>query len=363
MDFALSDDQAALGDAARALLDHHASASRVQAHLASGEPFDAELWAAMVEQGWLAVTVSPEHGGIGLGWVEAAVLLTETGRRVAPVPFMPTLLALAAIADGDPVAHHWIEPLIDGRSIGAVAWSSRPDAFAVSGDADQGWRITGRSELVDAASMADVVVVHTADSVFAVDLRDLGRPVSQPAMDETRRFSWLELYSVPAIRLGGAEAARRVEDRGALATCAEMLGGAEMVMELAVEYAKERVQFGQPIGSFQAVKHRCADMLVDVEAMRSAVWFAAWCLDDRDGGEDPSLAASTAKIWCGDASERVMGSALQVHGGIGFTWEHILHRYIKRSQFDRQSYGDADHHRIRLAAAIRERMLAGVGFI
>jgi alkylation response protein AidB-like acyl-CoA dehydrogenase len=366
MEFDLSEDQQALGAAARDLLDGHASAEKVRAHLESGEPYDEGLWNAMVEQGWLAITLSEDLGGIGFGWVEAALLLAEAGRHVAPAPFLPSLLTIATIADGDPVGHRWLEPLTSGTSIGAVAWSSRPDAFTAeqpsSGESGDEWLLSGRSDPVDAASLADVVVVSTSTDVFLVDLTVAGRPVAQPAMDETRRLSWLALERTPAVRIGGEDLARTLLDRGAVAASAEMLGGAEWAMDTAVEYAKERIQFGQPIGSFQAVKHRCADMLVDVEGMRSVVWFGAWSLAD-ESDDDPSIGASTAKIWCNDASERVMGSSLQVHGGIGFTWEHDLHRYVKRAQFDRQSYGDADYHRSRLAKAIRADMAAGVSFI
>ena len=128
-------------------------------------------------------------------------------------------------------------------------------------------------------------------------------------------------------------------------------------LDLAVEYAKDRVQFGRPIGSFQAVKHRCADMLVDVEGMRSTVYWAAWCLGAADA--DASIAASTAKTWCSDASKRVMASALQVHGGIGFTWEHDLHFFMKRAQLDQLAFGDASFHRARLTALLRPRVEAG----
>jgi alkylation response protein AidB-like acyl-CoA dehydrogenase len=361
MEFELSDDQEALGDAARDLLDHHASPERVRAHLAAAAPYDRELWSAMADQGWMAVTLPEDLGGVGLGWVEAAVLLAEAGRHVAPAPFLANLLALATVADGDPAGHRWIGPLASGASIGAVAWSARPDAFVAVADGDA-WALTGRSDPVDAASLADVVVVVAGDEVFLVDLTVLGRPDAGVAMDETRRLSWLELDRVPAERIGGADLARSVLDRGALGASAEMLGGAEMVMELAVAYAKERVQFGQPIGSFQAVKHQCADMLVDVEGMRSVVWFGAWSLSE-ESEDDPSVAAATAKVWCNDASERVMAAAQQVHGGIGFTWEHELHRYVKRAQFDRQSYGDADLHRARLASAVRRQVAAGAGFM
>jgi alkylation response protein AidB-like acyl-CoA dehydrogenase len=150
---------------------------------------------------------------------------------------------------------------------------------------------------------------------------------------------------------------RRLLDRGAAFTSAELLGGAARALDMAVEYAKERVQFGRPIGSFQAVKHRCADMLVDVEGMRSTVYWAAWCITA--GDDEASIAASTAKIWCSDASKRVMASALQVHGGIGFTWEHDLHFFLKRAQLDQLAFGDASFHRARLTEMLRTLVEAG----
>src|SRR5205085_10187964 len=162
--------------------------------------------------------------------------------------------------------------------------------------------------------------------VVAVDLT-AGPPIArEPAMDLTRPVGWLDLAGRDVIVIGGRDEADTLFDGGAAAYSTTLLGGSQRVLELAVEYAKERVQFGKPIGSFQAVKHRCADMLVDVEGMRSVAYWAAWCL----GAGDPeaSAAASTAKTWCSDASRRVMASALQVHGGVGFTWEHDLHLYL-----------------------------------
>src|SRR5207245_5190194 len=154
--------------------------------------------------------------------------------------------------------------------------------------------------------------------------------------------------------IGGPGDATLLLDRGAAACSAEMLGGAARVLEMSTDYAKERVQFDKPIGSFQAVKHRCADMLVDVEGMRSTAYYAAWSLAAAD--PDASVAASTAKVWCSDAARRVMSSGLQVHGGIGFTWEHDLHLYLKRSQLDQVSFGDAPFHRERLARLLRPRL-------
>jgi alkylation response protein AidB-like acyl-CoA dehydrogenase len=180
-------------------------------------------------------------------------------------------------------------------------------------------------------------------------------------MDLTQSLGWLRFDGTPALWLGGPDAATRLTDRAAVAWSAELLGGAARVLEMASEYAKVRVQFGKPIGSFQAVKHRCADMVVDVEGMRSSTWYGAWCL--AAGDPDASLAASAAKVWCGDAAKRVMASGLQVHGGIGFTWEHDLHLYLKRSQLAQVSFGDATYHRERLAGLLRRRVESGAPII
>jgi alkylation response protein AidB-like acyl-CoA dehydrogenase len=154
---------------------------------------------------------------------------------------------------------------------------------------------------------------------------------------------------------------QRHVDVGSVAYAAELLGLAQRALDMSVEYARERVQFGRPIGSFQAVKHRCADMLVDVEGMRSSVYWAAWCV--AAGDPDASVAASTTKCWCSDAASRVMASALQVHGGIGFTWEHDIHLYLKRSHLDGLAFGDGSYHRSRLAAMLRDRVQSGQSVI
>jgi alkylation response protein AidB-like acyl-CoA dehydrogenase len=358
VDFELSEDQLALQGAARGLLDDRADHDHVRAHMASGRPFDTELWRAMADQGWLGVTLSEDAGGLGTGWVEAAVLLEEIGRHTAPVPFLASLLALdVLVASGRPV-EEWIAGLSAGERIGCVGWSRDPAALEATRSAD-GWTVSGRLGPVEGASVADVAVVVASERVFAVDLAQLGRPPREPAMDVTRTLSWLSFDRVPAVHLGDAVLVGGLVDRGAVGASAEMLGGGARVLELAVQYAKDRIQFDQPIGSFQAIKHRCADMVVDVEGMRSSTWYAAWALSA--GQDDASIAASTAKVWSTDAAKRVMASGLQVHGGIGFTWEHDLHLYMKRSQFDRVSYGDSSFHRQRLAALLRGRLADASG--
>ena len=355
MDFDLSADQLDLQAGARQLLGDWAASRRVRTHIDTGDPYDSELWAAMVEQGWCAIAVPESQGGLGLGWVEVAVLLAEVGRHTAAVPLLPTLMTIAALVD-DPNQAELVERLSGAGAIGAVAWTSDDSAIVVSGDGGS-VTLTGRLGPVDAVSVADVVVVVVPDGVYLVDLNAIGHPVRQPAMDLTRALSWLDLDATPATRIGDRAASQRLGALGAVAASAELLGGAERCLELAVDYAKDRVQFGQPIGSFQAVKHRCADMLVDVEGMRSVTWYGAWCVEAADDGW--AMAASTAKVWSADASKRVLSSALQVHGGIGFTWEHDLHLFIKRGQFGQRDFGDASWHRSLLARALRAQVAAG----
>jgi alkylation response protein AidB-like acyl-CoA dehydrogenase len=288
----------------------------------------------MAGQGWFGLAVPEELGGVGLGWVEAAIVLEAVGAAVAPAPVLGQLVALDSLA-----ATGWAPRLVAGEAVAAVA--ARLDEPAAD------------------VPVADVVVVADEDRLVAIDL-SAQRPEPEPAMDLTRQVGWLRRSAVadaPRIELGGASEVARFLDVAAVAYAAELLGCAQRVLDLSVAYAKEREQFGRPIGSFQAIKHRCADMLVDVEGMRSAVYWAAWCVSVRD--PDSSVAASTAKSWCSDAATRVAASGLQVHGGIGFTWEHDLHLYLKRIQLDATAFGDARFHRARLAALLRAKVEAG----
>jgi alkylation response protein AidB-like acyl-CoA dehydrogenase len=348
VDFELSDDQAALRDAAASLLGRRSPIPVVRAALGrDGEP-DAALWQAMVDQGWCGLTTAEKLGGVGLGWVEAAVVLEQVGAQLAPAPILGQLVALDVLADTA-----WGEPLIAGDAVAAVA--PRLDEPCVY------------------APTADVVVVPDGERLVALDLRD-HRPAVEPAMDLTRQLGWLRTADLAGARradVGGPAEIQRHLDLGSVAYAAELLGVAQRALDLAVAYAKERVQFGRPIGSFQAVKHRCADMLVDVEGMRSAVYWAAWSVGAGGDGaaaadgrsDEASIAASTAKCWCSDAATRVLASALQVHGGIGFTWEHDLHLYLKRAQLDALSFGDGTFHRARLARLLRARVEAGESVI
>jgi len=308
-----------------------------------------------------------------LGLVETAVLCEQLGRCLAPVPFLGTVLVAgalrAAVADGTVASSErlgeaevraWIDRLSSGQAMGAVGWSRLPSSMTAA-TAAGGWTLSGRSDLVVHGPAADVIVVFAetggVPALLALVPDTAHRPTPEPAMDRTRSVGWLTLDGAPATFLGGAGPAARLLDRAVAGVSAEMLGGADRVLHMTVDYAKDRIQFGRPIGGFQAVKHRCADMLVDVEGMRSATYYAAWAV----GADDPEAdaAASVAKVWSSDASRRVMASGLQVHGGIGFTWEHDLHLFLKRAQLDQMSFGDAGYHRQRLAQILRPKAEAG----
>jgi alkylation response protein AidB-like acyl-CoA dehydrogenase len=328
--FDLSADQRELATAARDLLDGHASSERVRKVLSAG--VDAELWAAMVEQGWPVVALAEDAGGLGLSWVEAAVLAEQVGYHVAPAPFAGAALATRALAAGGQTA--LLERVAAGE-VASVAWAG--------------------GLAVDAPGAA--VLIHITDATVTA-YEPAESPAVVAAMDVTRQVARVDWSALgPGTTLGGAELAADLLDAGATLYAAELLGVAQRVLDMSVEYAGVREQFGRPIGSFQAVKHRCADMLVDVEGIRSATWYASWAV--ATGAEDQALAASTAKAWASDAAPRVTASGLQVHGGIGFTWEHDLHLFLKRGQLSSVVFGDAVWHRERIAALLKAKVDAG----
>jgi alkylation response protein AidB-like acyl-CoA dehydrogenase len=388
VDFDLSGDQQALRDAAATLLDGRAGHDALRARVGKGaivgtlpgageasvpatpdgapaadapHGYDASAWTAMGEQGWLALEIPEDEGGLGLGMVEVAVLCEELGRRLVAAPFLPSVVALGALSGPEARAvagaKEWREALGAGTAVGCVVLATDGRVTANAAGPDGEVRLSGESAPTLYAPSADVAVVVAGSGVYAVDLGAAGRPAPLPAMDRTRELGVVSLDGTPGLHIGGADAAALTLDRAATLASAEMLGAADRVLSMSVDYAKDRVQFGKPIGSFQAVKHMLADALVDVEGMRSTAYYAAWCAaaDDRDR----SLSASMAKAWCSDASRRVMGVGLQVHGGIGFTWEHDMHLYVKRAQLDQVSFGDASFHRDRIAAVLRERLESG----
>jgi alkylation response protein AidB-like acyl-CoA dehydrogenase len=363
MDFAFTSDQQLLKNSARAFLDEHCKPAAVRLLWDDPRGESEAMWKDMAQLGWLGLALPEVHGGSALGMVETAVLLEELGRASYPGPYLPTALVASAIniAGTDAQKNRWLPAVCAGGARASLALldgetSWAPDAIATRAEKTaNGWKLSGTKPFVAWAHVADVILVPARApeglTLFLVDPGAAGftqTPVT--GMDLATRWVNLALdgVSVAADAVLGAPGQGQplfesLVRRGAVGAAAEMLGAARRCLDMAVEYAKVREQFGQPIGSFQAIRHKCAEMLLEVENSHAAVYYAAWALDAQ--AEDADLAASVAKSYVGDAARKVCGEAIQVHGGIGFTWEYDLHLYFKRAKALEVQYGDADYHR------------------
>jgi alkylation response protein AidB-like acyl-CoA dehydrogenase len=350
MRFELTDDQRAIQQTARDFLASRYPAEEVRRLALEDERgFTDEQWTAIAELGWPALVVAEDDGGLGLGVVELTVLQEQLGYALAPTPLLSTVSAALAIsAAGSPEQRaEWLPALAEGERRGTVA-------PLYSGLAFDSGAVSGSLAGVPDAAGADLLVVPAGhEQVAVVDLHADGVKVEAvDGLDPTRRLSTVTLDGAPATTLepGDGGALARARDVIAVAVAAESVGVAQRAMEMAVEHARERKQFGQPIGVFQAVSHPCAQMLLEVEGARSAVLFAAWALDHAP--EEAPLAAAMAKAYASDAGWRVPAAALQVLGGIGFTWEHDLHFWLKRGRANAAVAGDARSHRARVGDLI-----------
>jgi alkylation response protein AidB-like acyl-CoA dehydrogenase len=352
VDFDLSDEQRELRDAARRYLEREAPIGYARAMMDDERGYRDVVWKQMAEQGWLALPLPVEHDGLGMGPIALSILLAEMGRVVAPGPYLSTVLAGMAIADAGSKEQRQshLPRIAAGEVIATIA--------AGQGHIDEsGGRLRGERLFVPNGAIADLVVVvgQTSDEDAALFICEPTERAHVGYLDSTRKVAHLRFDGSSSERLGSSDltSVHRLLDRAALAIAAESLGGAERVTEMAVDYAKQRTQFGRPIGSFQAVKHRAADMLVDVESLRSAVYYAAWSAEREQ--PDSSLATSMAKAFAADAYRRVAQSGIQIHGGIGFTWEHDMQLYFKRAKANEVAFGDASFHRERVARLLRAR--------
>jgi len=377
MDFGFNDEQEMLRATARKFLDNECTSDFVRARMAEPAGLTDEFWAKLAEQGWLGLVYPEEHGGSGLGFVDLTVLMEEMGRAVMPGPFFSTVLlgGLAILEAGSAAQKkEWLPRIAGGTARATLAWtepSARWDPAGVTTAAKAaggGFRLTGTKLFVLDAHLADVLVVvartHEGGrpedglSLFLVPKGAGGLEVKLlPTMDQTRKLCEVSLTDVAVgaeamlgARDGGWAPLSRVVERATVALCAEMCGGAQRVLDMTTEYAKLRIAFGRPIGSYQGVKHRAADMLVDVENAKSLTYYAAWAVDEN--APDAALAASMAKAYVSDAYRKVAGAGIQLHGGIGFTWEHDLHLYFKRAKSSEFTFGDATFHRERVAQLI-----------
>jgi alkylation response protein AidB-like acyl-CoA dehydrogenase len=376
MNFGFNEEQELLRNTARKFFENECGSDTVRRLMETPEGISAELWKKLAEQGWLGLIYPEPYDGMGLGLVDLVVLMEEMGRAVAPGPYFSTVLlgGLAILeAGGEAQKKEWLPRIAAGDKRVSLAWMEPSAQLGPAGvtltavEKGAKYTLSGTKLFVHDAHTADALVVAArtgpgagADgvSLFLLPKGTKGLQVTLlPTMDQTRKLCEVACSDVTvgaAALLGAAGAGwaplSRVLDRATVALCAEMCGGAQKVLDMTVEYAKIRQAFGRPIGSYQGVKHRAADMLVDVENSKSITYYAAWALDENS--PEAPLAVSMAKAYVSDAYRRVAAAGIQLHGGIGFTWEHDLHLYFKRAKGSEFTFGDATHHRERVAQLV-----------
>jgi alkylation response protein AidB-like acyl-CoA dehydrogenase len=357
MNFTFSDEQEMLKSSAREFLAKQYPPERV-AEIADGDGFDPSSWSEVADLGWTGISLPEEAGGAGMSFLEEMVVIEELGRALYPGPFLSTVvLALPALAGSD-----LLEPIVAGKSAATLAWAGADGEFASTSlptralrDGDD-WRLSGTTSFVPDVGLAETVVVaaelEDGPGLFAVQRDGAGVTWEElPTVDTTRRLGTLSLDSAPAALLSDdPELLERIRDRALAALAVEAVGVAERALELAVEHAKTRQQFDRPIGVFQAVSHRLADAYVAVENARSLAYYAGWAV--ANGADEAPLAAAAAKGYAADAAVDVCERAIQAHGGIGFTWEHPLHRYYKRALWIAAFMGWPSAQRARVAASL-----------
>ncbi len=377
MNFAFTEEQEELRATARAFLAEHSASADVRRAMASELGHDPALWKRIgAELGWTAVAIPEACSGLGLSWVEVVALCEVAGEALLCAPFFATVClgANAILAAGSSAQQAELLPAIAaGESRATLAVPEARGGWDADGLATTARRaggdvvLSGEKRFVVDGHCAELVVVAARAegsrgdeglSLFAVpgDAPGLVRR-ALPTLDQTRRLAALELRDVrlPAsARLGeegaGGPALALALDRAAAALAAEQVGGAQRCLDLAVAYARERVQFGRPIGTFQAIQHACADMMLAVETARSAAYYAGCAA--AEGAPDLAVAASTAKAWASEAYFRCAADALQVHGGVGFTWEYDVHLHLKRARAGQALLGEPAWHRERVARAV-----------
>ncbi|WP_328430688.1 acyl-CoA dehydrogenase family protein [Streptomyces sp. NBC_00443] len=372
MDLTFSQEQDELRKVVRSFLAKYSDEQAVRRLAADPEGHDVFIWRRMSgELGLQGLAVPEEYGGSGFGYVELGIVFEEAGRALLCGPYFATV-ALAAEAllrcDDESARHDLLPGIASGETVATLAltedggrWDEPGIRLTASGDTTTGWRLTGTKTYVPDGHLADLLLVAARTpvgiSLFAVDAADargLTR-IPLPTLDQTRKQARLEFTDTPA-RLLGTEgtawpALERTLATASVLLAAEQVGGAAAALDAAVDYARIRVQYGRPIGSFQGIKHKCADMLTEIESARSAAYGGLWALD---AGDDMEIAAAAplAQAFCSEAFTRVAGDNIQVHGGIGFTWEHPAHLYFKRAKSSEALLGSPSYHRELLAARL-----------
>jgi len=375
MNFTFTEEQLLLQESARQFFAQHSPSAAVRAAMNSANGYDESVWSRLVnDMGWTGIATPEAYGGLGLGQIEMAIVQQEMGRTLFASPFLASIgLAIPALlaAATAPQRERWLPALAAGQRIAALACTGargRPGAAGVeavlSAGPDNRYTLNGKAGFVVFGHVADLLIVaarapgssgEQGISLIALPRDTAGMKIEKVvAMDLTRPYARIEFDGVEvgadailgAPEQAGAALARTLA-LGNIALAAEQVGAAEQCLAFTVEYTKQRVQFGRAIGSFQAVKHKLADMMVRIEAAKSAVYYAACAAD-----EDPALlpeAAAVAKSFCSDIFNLCAGDAIQLHGGIGFTWEHDAHLYFKRARASANLLGDTIHQREQIA--------------
>jgi alkylation response protein AidB-like acyl-CoA dehydrogenase len=347
MEFAFTEEQAMIAETARDFFRENATSERTRKAMA-GDGIDRDLWQAFAaELGLAGLTVPEEHGGSGLGMVELAIVAEAAGAQVSAIPLLGHAMACAAITAGgsDDVKAAWLPKLAGGEAICAIA--STHSALEAEGD-----QLTGTIQYVPHGAVADLLLVASPKGMWLVEATANGVAVeSHTTMDQTRPLATVRLDGAVANPLAQSfNVTMAAWSAGWIVLAAEALGGAQETLERTVAYSLDRVQFGRQIGSFQAYKHRLADMMIEIEQARSAVYWAACAVDE--GSDEAQMALHAAKAFCADTFFMCAGNMIQLHGGIGFTWEHDAHLFFKRARSIQTMLMDGEFHREQVARMV-----------
>ncbi|HMD07134.1 MAG TPA: acyl-CoA dehydrogenase family protein [Candidatus Acidoferrum sp.] len=356
MQFGLSESQEFLKDSARKFFAGECPSAEMRRLMETDTAYDAALWSKLTHQGYTGIIFPEEYGGVGLGKVELMLLMEEAGRALLPGPFFSTVVLAGSVLDAVATPAHkkqYLGPICHGEVRATVAileasasWNPRDVQLTTTNG-----KLTGEKFFVSDADIADFLIVVARDGVFVVHSKARGLKISpMVGMDLTRKLYVVEFSDTPAEEIGSKSNLARAFDVATAALSAELVGGMQRTLDIAVEYAKTRKQFGKPIGMFQAVQHQCADMYLETESSRSAVYYAGWALEENS--PDAATAVSIAKMYASDAARTVGNRGIQIHGGMGFTWENDLHLYYRRAKASETAFGDATFHRERIASMV-----------
>ncbi len=355
MQFGLSESQQILKDTAKKFFANECPIAQVRKLMETDTAYDPVLWQKLAEQGFTGIIFPEEFGGMGLGIVELILFMEEAGYALLPGPLFSTLMAGAVLqaCGSEAQQQKFLSRICNGQARATVAvleesatWNTPDLKLSTSAG-----KLNGAKLFVTDAGVADFLLVVTSGDVYVVDAKAFGVKITaMKGLDLTRKIYSVQFSNAPAEKLSNSAGLDRALSIATAALAAEMTGGMQRVLETTVTYAKTRKQFGKPIGIFQAVQHMCADMYLETESARSAAYYAGWALEEN--AYDAYTAVSIAKMYSSDASRTVGNRGIQVHGGMGFTWENDIHLYYRRAKASETMLGDAAFHRERIARLV-----------